>query len=133
MSEQDFKTTFARNLTFMLEQNDMSQADLARSLGVNESTVHSWITAKKSPRMGRVDEMCKLFGCTRSQLTNGGLNNGQSNHYINVETQKIAQEIYEDEDLRALFSAARDASAEDLKTAHDILKALKAKERGEHD
>lgn len=127
MSESDYRQAFANNLLFFLEQNDMSRADLARALGVHESTVHSWVTAQKSPRMSTVDRMCKIFGCTRAQLTNG---QSDKSHYINAGTQKIAQEIYEDKEMRALFSAARDAKPEDLKLAHDMLKALKAKEQG---
>ena len=116
----------------MLEQNDMSQADLARSLvSMNQPCIPG--SPPRSRREWGEWTRCVSFLVHPLTAHKRSLNNGQSNHYINVETQKIAQEIYEDEDLRALFSAARDASAEDLKTAHDILKALKAKERGEHD
>ena len=52
-------------------------------------------------------------------------------HYIDDETAEIAQEIFKNKELRALFSAARDADADDLKVAHDMLLALKRKERGE--
>ena len=130
MSESDYKQAFAKNLLFFLDQNNMSRADLARALNLHESTVHSWVTAQKSPRMSTVDKMCKIFGCTRAQMTNGQTD---KSYYINAETQEIAQEIYKDKDLRALFSAARDASPEDLQMAQDILKALKKKERGSDD
>ena len=42
----------------------------------------------------------------------------------------MAQRIFENKDLRVLFDAAKDASPEDLKTTHDMLMALKKKERG---
>ena len=51
-------------------------------------------------------------------------------YYIDDDTAQVAQEIYENKDLKLLFDAARDASPEDLKTAHNILMALKAKEQG---
>lgn len=50
-------------------------------------------------------------------------------YYIDPQTAEIAQQIYEDKELRALFDAARDASPEDLQAVHMMLKALKAKER----
>ena len=53
----------------------------------------------------------------------------KSSYYLNPETAEIAQRIYEDRELRALFDAARDASPEDLQTVHTMLKALKAKEQ----
>ena len=46
---------------------------------------------------------------------------------------QVAQEIFENKDLRVLFDAAKDASPEDLKTTYDMLMALKKKERGDYD
>lgn len=51
-------------------------------------------------------------------------------YYIDNDTAQVAQEIFENKDLKLLFDAARTASPEDLKTAHNILLALKAKEQG---
>lgn len=51
-------------------------------------------------------------------------------YYTDPETAQIAQRIYEDRELRALFDAAADADPEDLQAVHAMLKALKAKERG---
>lgn len=54
-------------------------------------------------------------------------------YYLNDETAAIAQDIFENKDLRLLFDAARDATPEDLKLTHDMLLALKRKERGNID
>lgn len=51
-------------------------------------------------------------------------------YYYNKETADMAQQIFENKDLRVLFDAAKDASPEDLKTTHEMLMALKKKERG---
>ncbi len=56
-----------------------------------------------------------------------------SKYYINDDTAKAAQEIFENKELRVLFDAARDASPEDLHTVHSMLMALKRKERGDYD
>ena len=52
---------------------------------------------------------------------------------MNEETAAIAQDIFENKELRLLFDAARDADPEDLETVHNMLMALKRKERGEND
>ena len=49
-------------------------------------------------------------------------------YYINHETARMAQTIFENKELRALFDAAQDAKPDDLKTAYDVLLALKRKE-----
>lgn len=46
-------------------------------------------------------------------------------YYTDPETAKIAQEVFDNPDLRMLFSAARDAKPEDIKLAADMLKRFK--------
>ena len=57
----------------------------------------------------------------------------QTKYYLNDETAAIAQDIFENKELRLLFDAARDAEPEDLETVHSMLLALKRKERGNVD
>ena len=54
----------------------------------------------------------------------------KTGYYLNDDTAKAAQEIFENKELRMLFDAARDADAEDLKALHSMALALKRKERG---
>jgi transcriptional regulator with XRE-family HTH domain len=46
----------------------MTQLELAQKLGTSPQSVSSWINAKKSARMDKVDMMCQIFGCSRSDL-----------------------------------------------------------------
>jgi transcriptional regulator with XRE-family HTH domain len=46
-------------------------------------------------------------------------------YYLNDETAQIAQEIFENKDMRVLFDAARDSRPEDLKIAADMLRRFK--------
>lgn len=50
-------------------------------------------------------------------------------YYLNPETAEIAQEIFDDEDLRTLFHVARQASPEQLKSAKAFLEVLKNQEK----
>ena len=54
-----------------------------------------------------------------------GKNNPDKEYYLDEDTAKIAQEIYDNKDLRILFDAARDAKPQDLKMAADMLKRFK--------
>ena len=128
MSEQDFNKLFARNLKIYLVRNNMKQADLARKLGVSTQSVTNWCNATKLPRMDKVDAICSILGCRRSDLME---DRNEESYYTNPETAQIAQEIYESKDLSLLFDAARDAKPEDLQTVHTMLLALKKKENHE--
>lgn len=129
MSEEEFNKVFSKNLTKYLSVNNMTQLELSKHLGVSAQSVSNWCNGRKSPRMDKVDAMCKLFRCNRSDLIEDKKTTEQ--YYTNSETSKVAQQIYENKELSILFDAAKDASPEDLETIHTMLLALKSKERGE--
>lgn len=54
---------------------------------------------------------------------------GRETYYLNDETTRMAQDIFENKELRILFDAARDAQPEDLQAVHNMLLALKRKEQ----
>lgn len=130
MSEQDFREIFGKNLSYFLELNQISRADLARMLDVHDSTVHSWIIGEKNPRIKNVDKICQIFGIKRSDLMVEHKDNNE-NYYFSKETRDIAEKISKDKELKLLFKAAQDVPAEDLKNIHNLLKSLKRKENHE--
>lgn len=68
MSNTDFNSVFSRQLKYYLAINNMTQNELARKIGVGNTSVYNWCNGLKSPRMDKVDAMCKIFGCRRSDL-----------------------------------------------------------------
>lgn len=53
----------------------------------------------------------------------------EEHYYLNDETRQIAQDIFDNPDLRSLFRAAKGVSPEQLKSQIDYLNFLKAKEK----
>lgn len=68
MPEQDFNTVFSKRLRYYLSQNNMTQVELAKKLNVGTTSVYNWCNGIKTPRMDKVDAMCDLFKCSRSDL-----------------------------------------------------------------
>lgn len=46
----------------------MTQLELAHKLGVGTTSVYNWCNGIKSPRMDKVDKMCSILGCLRSDF-----------------------------------------------------------------
>ena len=126
MSDDEQKRIFAKNLARFLSLNDKTQKEVASAIGVSPQTFNTWIQGIALPRMGKVQALADYFKINKSDLIDE--KDTDPEYYLNPETKKIAQEIYENKDLSLLFDAARDASPEDLQTVHTMLSALKKKE-----
>lgn len=68
MPEQKFNAVFSKRLRYYLSEYNMTQAELAKRLGVGTTSVYNWCNGLKTPRMDKVDAMCDLFHCSRSDL-----------------------------------------------------------------
>ena len=130
MNESAFNNSFAQNLKFYLKQANMTQADLAEYMNVSTASISNWCTGNKIPRMDKVDKLCELFDINRTDLIEDKDTEHKQSYYLNPETSRIAQKIYDNKELSVLFDAAQDAEPEDLQALHGMLMALKRKEKG---
>ena len=85
------------------------------------------------PSMEKVQKLADYFEVSVDYLISGEQKEDEKKYYLNDDTAAIAQDIFENKDLRVLFDAARDAEPEDLTAVHNMLLALKRKERGRID
>ena len=97
---------------------------LEKELSLPRSSISKY--NKNAPSVERVQKIADFLGVTVSDIS--GESSNQPAYYLNPETAQMAQELFENKELRALFSTARDAKPDDLKTAADVLLALKRKE-----
>ena len=59
---------FAKNLQKYLDMYEIKPIQLAEYLNVAKSTVSSWLSAQKTPRMDKVSMMAAMFGVNYSDL-----------------------------------------------------------------
>lgn len=122
----DFKTVF-KELRLSV---GLSQDEMAKKLGVSRSTIGMYETGARKPDSEMLEKVADMFNIDidyllgRTQKTTL-LPETIGKYYLNDETARIAQQIYDDPDLHALFDAAKDAKPEDMQLAADLLKRLK--------
>ena len=129
MPEQEFNAIFSKRLRYYLNKFEMTQTELAQKVGVGTTSVYNWCNGIKTPRMDKVDAMCDLFGCNRSDLMEDKSESNDEHYYLNDETREIAQEVFENPELRSLFHVARDIEPEELRAHIEFMKKLKAREK----
>ena len=55
-------------LTYYLAANNLTQADLARHMGVSTATTAKWATGQSIPRMDKIQSICNYLGVSKSDL-----------------------------------------------------------------
>lgn len=114
----------------LLQKFNTSAYRVAKETGVTQSTLSDWKRGRSTPKADNMKKLADHFNVSVDYLMTGTEKEGDK-YYLNDDTAQIAQEIFENKDLRLLFDASRKAKPEDLKLAHDMLLALKRKEEGE--
>lgn len=127
MSDELQKTIFSRNLNNLLNDRNKTQSEVASSIGVSPQTFNTWTQGIAIPRMGKIQLLADYFHVEKSALLDDSLNIGETEipYYTNPETAKVAQEIFDNSDLRILFDAAKDSTPEQLKLAAEMLRQFK--------
>ena len=65
---QEAAETIAKNINKYMKHYQISRGELAKRLGVTQSTVGYWCTGQKIPRMDKIDGMCQIFNVQRKHI-----------------------------------------------------------------
>ena len=68
MTSTEYGKILSKNLKRIAYENQKTQADIARDLGLKQVTVSSWMNGTRVPRMDKIDLLCHYFNCKRSDL-----------------------------------------------------------------
>lgn len=108
----------------------MKDSDVAKATGITKSTFSDWKNGRSNPKDAKLQKIANLFGVTAEYIRTGKNTN---EYYTNNETAQVAQEIFENKELKALFDVQKDMDPDDLRALHSMALALKRKERGDID
>ena len=109
MSEQELNLIIAQNITDYMQKRNLTQQDVADAVGVTQATVSNWCLGIKSPRMNKIDKLCELFGCKRSELLDVAKPKDDD-----TEIHNYAQELKDNPKYRLLMKTARELNEEDF-------------------
>ena len=110
MSNLGNKEIFSKNLRKYIEISGKDRKDIAKELGYSYSTFTDWYNGNVYPRIDRIEKIANYFGVKKSDLIE---EHNDDEYYLNDDTKQIAQEIFENKDLKMLFDATRKVSADD--------------------
>lgn len=68
MTDKDYTKMIGDRILMYLEEQNKTQADLAKYLGVSQTSVSNWVKGRKMPRIDSIDSMCNYFHVPREAL-----------------------------------------------------------------
>jgi len=109
--KDNVKKLFAKNLQYLMEKENISQADICRSLGMSSSTVSDWCKGEKFPRTDKVIALSELFGVRFTLLTSEDMEKVYDEHQRQIAIQNDPALLLDNEEKRLVFAFRK---AEDM-------------------
>ena len=104
------------------KRKGLSQVALAERLGLSKSTIGAYETGDITPSVDALNTIADFFNVDIDYLL--GKEDG-STYYLDPEAAELAKEIANRKDLRILFDATRDISAEEMAVIIKMVEGLK--------
>ena len=114
---------FAEMLRYYLVINNKTQKDLVKDLGYDKSTVSSWCSGNRVPKIDVIIDIAKYLNVNVGDLIEDNRNN--DTYYLNDDAKQIAQFLYENPDYKVLFDASRKVKKEDIAFVKEMLDRFK--------
>ena len=129
MSGLGNKEIFARNLQRYMDERRLSRIELSQMIDVPYSTLSEWLTAKKYPRIDKIEKLAFAFGIEKSDLIEDK-STLEENYYHDPEAAALADMIKDNPRYRVLFEASRDLSKENIDF---VIKMIENLPKGDED
>ena len=127
----DFQTVFKK----LRLSSGYTQAELADILGISRSRIGMYETGAREPDFETLEIIADFFHVDTDYLlgrTDKAMSSPHAAYYLNEETAKLAQEMFDDEDMRSLFDMKRNMPPERFKAHMEFMKNLYNQENGTH-
>lgn len=72
LTEEEQRRVTCKNLKRLLEEKDLSAAEVGRRIGVSESTARSWFNGQRYPRIKQLQALAEFFGVSRADIEGTG-------------------------------------------------------------
>lgn len=104
---------------------------VCKETGLTTSTISNWKAGRYTPKTDKLQKIADYFKVSIEFLMGTEEKEEAPIYYTNEETAKLAQEMFEDEDMRSLFHMKRDMPPERFKAHMEFMKNLYNQEKGD--
>lgn len=108
----------------LIQKFNLTAYRVSIDTGVTQTALSNWKNGRSTPSRETLQKLAKYFNVSIEYLL-GEETTENVQYYLNDETRIIAQEIFDNKDLRILFDASRKAKPDDLKLIIEMAKRFR--------
>ena len=112
----------------LLQKYGVSTYKVSKDTGIAQSVFSSWKNGISTPKQDKMQIIADYFNVSIEYLMTGKEKEGGETYYLNDETREIAQEIFENPDLKSLFDMSRKMTPERLRAHIEFIKKMQDSE-----
>ena len=117
------------NYAKLKEAKGVNDFAVSKATGIAPASMSDWKNGRTELKLDKLQKIADYFEVSIDYLITGKdtekVSDSGEKYYFSNETAEMAQELFENKDIRMLFDAARDSKPEDLRMAADLLLRLK--------
>ena len=123
--------SFNETLKKLRTEKKITQEELAQATGLSRSAIGMYESGSREPNFETLEVFADFFNVDMNTLLDK--EKEKPTYYFDPETAKLAQELYDNPDLRILMDASRKLAPDDVKNIAEIVARMKKKENHEDD
>lgn len=118
----------------LLKEKNITAYRISKDTGIAQSVLSAWKTGKSTPKLDKLKAIADYLGVSIEYLMGEEKKEEkQPGYYTNPETARLAQEAFDDPDMKALFHMKRNMDPETFKAHLDMMKRMYQLEHPEDD
>lgn len=105
----------------LLKRDGVSIADVSRATGISQSVFSNWKKRRNRISAANAEKLADFFNVSVGYIFGVQENEHQDTYYKDAMSAAIAQQMFEDKEIRSLFHIKRNIPADRFKTFYDMI------------
>ena len=111
----------------LCKERGVSAYRVGEETGIKTSALSAWKAGRYKFKQEKLQKIADYFGVSLEYMMTGE-EKEVDRYYVNPDAAEMAQQIYENKDLRLLFDVAKGVTPEQLRLLHDLAMSWKKSE-----
>jgi transcriptional regulator with XRE-family HTH domain len=108
----------------LLEMKGVSVADVSRATGISQSTLSNWKKRRNRISASNAEKLANYFGVSVGYIFGVQENEQTKEYFDDVASAELAQQMFDDEELRALHHIKKNIPHERFRAYFDMILSL---------